>query len=317
VNLSHPTESILRSVNVHNSNLMVVSDWLELAVLAFDLDHDGFTMPQCIDLLIEDQIYDSQDFCAEFLDSVFGELRTRQLIFGSEYPITIDSSGTRVSARADWREFPGLTFCLVLSVASFYSGYTEWVDGGYVAQGALFEQLSARAFLKVLPDWSVTRTGWNGGGGLSVTELMDLMAEATDEAVRPDASTFLGYAEKDLGVDVAAVRKFVDGRASLPVVFAQCASGRDWPRKILTPDTSRWKQLVTFTHKPLKSLTLPFRIEQSEYPSRRSQCKGLLMDRLRLLPQGDESWLDHDTREALIDWLTPRLAWLEEHFPLD
>jgi hypothetical protein len=210
-----------------------------------------------------------------------------------------------------------LTFCILVSVAPYYSGYTEWVGGNYVAQGELFERLTAASFQRVLPEWEVTRTGWNGGGGVSLAQLMTQVADATDEIVRTEAPAFVGDAEKDLGVDVAAVRRFADGRAALPVMFTQCASGRDWHRKILTPDTSRWKQLVTFTHSPLKSLSLPFCLDQREYATRRSQCKGLLIDRLRLLPPGDESWLDPETREALIEWITPRLAWLEEHFSLE
>lgn len=317
MNLAHPTESIRRSVHTHNSNLMVVTDWLELGVLAFDGERGGVSVPECIDLFIEEQVYDSQDFCAEFFDSVFAELRTRRLNFGSQYPIEIDPTGPSLVACTDWQAAPALTFCLLLSVAPYYSGYTEWVGGNYVAQGELFEQLTAAALQRALPDWEITRTGWNGGGGVNLTELLTIMADATDEIVRTEAMSSVGAAEKDLGVDVAAVRKFPDGRASLPVVFAQCASGRDWPGKILTPDTSRWKQLVTFTHSPLKSLTLPFRLDENEYAQRRSQCKGLLMDRLRLLPPGDESWLDAETQQALIGWLEPRLAWLRLNFSLE
>jgi hypothetical protein len=295
----------------------VVADWLELGVLLFDEDGDGITLPECVDLFIEAQIYDSQDFCTELFESVFSELRTREQVFGDDYPMVIDPV-TRLELRSPWSESPALTFCLLLSVAPHYSGYTEWVAGDYVAQGELFERLTAQAFNHVFPEWEITRTGWNGGGGVSTTELMSRIADATDEAVRAEAPGFVGVAEKDLGVDLAAVRRFSDGRASLPVIFTQCASGRDWPRKILTPDTSRWKQLITFTHSPLKSLSLPFRLNEGEYSSRRSQCKGLLMDRLRLLPRGTESsWLDASTRDDLIAWIGPRRNWLVENFSME
>lgn len=317
MNLAYPTESVRRSVAKHNCDLIVIADWLELAVLMFDEDAEGITRAECVALFVKEGIYDSQDFCAEFFESVFSELRTRQRIFGLDYPIRLDEAG-RLAAEGDWTETPGLAFCLLVSTAPYYSGYSKWVGGNYVAQGELFERLTTEALMRTFPQWNVSRTGWNGGGGVTIMELVGRVAGATDEVVRAEAEQSVGEREKDLGVDVAAVRRFGDDRASLPVIFTQCASGRDWHRKILTPDTSRWRQLVTFTHSPLKALSLPFRIGEFEYRSRRSQCKGLLMDRLRLLPTGAEaSWVGGDTRRDLVEWLARRREWLIDHFALE
>jgi hypothetical protein len=315
VNLTYPTEKVSRSIRKHNSDLIIVADWLELGLLVFDPDAEGMSIPDCVDLMVEGHIYESQDFCREFFDSVFGELRERQSNFGNDYPLTFASGGLRLIATGSWRDSAALTFCLLLSALPNYSGYSEWVAGHYVEQGELFERVSAAAFAQLFPEWDVMRTGWNGGDGVvTLDSLMTSVADATDEVVRTEAAAFVGVAEKDLGVDVAAVRRFTDRRASLPTMFAQCASGRDWPKKLATPDTSRWKQLVTFTHSPLKSLALPFRLTDDEYRQRRSQCKGLLMDRFRLLPQGDESWLEAGVRDALVAWIEPRIEWLNEHY---
>jgi len=119
-------------------------------------------------------------------------------------------------------------------------------------------------------------------------------------------------------MDIAAVRRFRDGRAALPVIFGQCASGRDWTAKLATPDAARWKQLLTLTHTPLKAFSMPFRLLDHDYDIRPSQYKGLLMDRLRLLPWGLESnWIERATRVAVINWLVPRREWLLTNYKHD
>ncbi len=277
--LAHPTEGVRRSVKEHNSNITLVADWLELGVLLFDDDDEGITVHECVDYFVEEQIYRDQGFCAAFFESVFGELRTRTQLFGTDYPISIDPS-LRLTCAEPWREHTALAFCLLVSTAPFYSGYTDWVGGDYVQQGALFEAITAAALGRWFPEWEVTRTGWGGGIGTPLIELLDEIAASTMETVRTEAPAFVAAAEKDLGMDIAAVRRFPDRRAALPVIFGQCASGRDWKHKLHTPDTSRWKQLLTLTHTPLKAFSLPYRLVDGDYTVRRSQCKGLLLDRV-------------------------------------
>ena len=261
--LANPTDSVRRSVTAHNSDPLVVADWLELSALLYDFDDEGVTIHECVSYFLEQQVYDSQEFCNAFFEFVFSEIRARRQILQSQYPITVDENQRLVSA--PWVDTPALSFCLLLSVAPFYSGYSEWVHGNYVDQGALFERLTEAALTHWFPEWEVTRTGWCGGGGIALATLLGDMASATIEIVRTEAADVLTGAEKDLGVDIAAVRRFPDGRASLPVIFAQCASGENWITKLATPDTSRWKQLLTLTHSPLKAFSLPFRLDDRDY----------------------------------------------------
>jgi hypothetical protein len=292
---------------------MLVADWIEMDSLFFGDPDEGVGIAEYVGHFIEEQLYDDQDFCTEFFQSVFSVLNVRRTLGGPQYPLAFTNQ--EVHRDRSWEEVPALTFCLALSVLGRYSGYADWVAGDYVEQGDLFERLTANAMAAWLPEWDVTRTGWGGGEGTPLADLLDGIADMTEETIRAEAASFIGDDEKDIGVDVAAVRHFSDGRASLPVIFAQCASGRDWKSKLPSPDTSRWKQLVTLTHSPLKAFSMPFHLDDSAYAVRRSQFKGLLMDRQRLLPPSVESeWLDDHTAGALIAWLTARRDWLQSNY---
>lgn len=311
--IEHPTDRFRRSITNHNSDLIVAADWVELTVLLSDSD-DGVTSHEIIDYLIESQIYEDQGYCAEFVESVLSEIRLRARISGSEYPLSVDKN-QRVIRSSPWEECVGLTFCLTLSTLPYFSGYHDFAEGNYVEQGELFELVSVEAMRSWFPEWDVRRTGWGGGQGKSLTELLDEIASITGEDVRTEALDFVADSEKDLGLDLAAVRQFSDDRPALPVIFGQCASGRNWQKKLQTPDTSRWKQLLTLTHTPLKAFTFPFRLGELDYPARRSQHKGLLMDRLRLLPRGNESnWLQPETHDRLVDWVSRQRRWLIENY---
>jgi hypothetical protein len=299
-------------VKVHNSNVVIVSDWIELSTLLYDSD-DGITITECVGYFIEQQIYDDQDFCRAFFESVFAELSARQKVRRFEYPISMDDNKRLTSA--PWTDNPALAFCLLISVAPHYSGYTEWAGPNYIEQGSLFEKLTEDAMRIWFPGWDVHRTGWEGGVGTDINHLLNDLADLTSEAVRSESASVLSGDENDLGVDFAVIRNFPDQRASLPVIFGQCASGRDWSSKIHTPDTSRWKQLLTLTHSPLKAFSLPFRLPDDSYAARRSQYQGLLLDRLRLLPRGYETdWLREEVRADLVKWISPRREWLIENF---
>ena len=312
--VSHPTENVGRSVSFHNSDITVVADWIEALVLFFEEQGgDGISVPDCVDYLIEEQIYDDQDYCTEFIGSVFAEIRFRASTC-DRYPIVIDDNRT-VRSVAEWREHPALAFCIVVSLLPFYSGYSTWVDGDYNEQGLLFEKITEAALRSWFPQWEVFRTGWAARDGTSIADLLNLIAERTVEVVRSEAPSILTGDEKDLGMDIAAVRTFPDGRPSLPVIFGQCASGRNWPDKLPTPDASRWKQFLTLTHTPLRAFSLPFRLLGPDYESRRSQFKGLLMDRSRLIPgEGEDSWLDDDTRVEIAAFVDERLVWLADTY---
>lgn len=307
--ISHPTSKFQRSINAHNCELMLAADWLEASVLSFDPYTEGLTRPEVVDYLIEQHIYEDQDHCAEFVESIFAEIRARMRCGNGRYPVSIDNYGRLLGSDA-----VALSFCLFLSILPYYSGYTAWVDGDYAEQGELFELLTEEAMAHSLPGWEVKRTGWSGGYGTSLTDLLDDIAEITRESVTVEAPEFVGAEEKDLGLDIAAVRPFGDGRPALPVIFGQCASGENWPKKLHTPNASRWKRLLTFTHTPLRAFSFPFRLNEDDYPKRRSQYQGLVMDRLRLLPPEPESvWLSDSLRSRIEVWTETRAGWLREH----
>jgi hypothetical protein len=289
---------------------MLAADWLEAGVLVFDPYDEGLTQPEVVDYLIEQHIYEDQDHCAEFVESIFAEIRARMRCGGGGYPVSIDTYGRLLGNDA-----VALSFCLLLSILSHYSGYTTWVAGNYVEQGELFELLTEESMAHTLPGWEVRRTGWGGGQVTSLPDLLNIVAEITRESVAADAPQFIGDDEKDFGLDIAAVRPFGDGRPALLVIFGQCASGENWTEKFHAPNTSRWKDLLTLTHTPLRAISFPFRLDERAYTTRRSQYQGLVMDRLRLLPPEPESvWLSDDLRSRIEDWTNERADWLRARY---
>lgn len=315
--IAHPTDGFYRSINKHNTDVILAADWLELSVLLFGASNEGITQPEIVDYLIEEQIYDDQDFCSEFVQSAYGEIRGRIDRYGGDYPIAVDETG-RMLCQWPWTQSLALTFCLTLSIAPSYSGYSAWVGGHYEEQGELFEYVTLSAMQFWFAGWDIRRTGWSGGTGVALVDFIDSVADQLIESVHEASYSCVANEEKDLGLDLAAVLPFPDGRAAVPAIFGQCASGRNWSDKLQTPDASRWRDLLTLTHTPLRAFSFPFVLNSRDYETRRSQFKGVLMDRIRLLPSGlDAEWLDDSIADRISRWIVARRDWMLAHYALD
>src|SRR5258708_1824291 len=78
--LSLPNERLYRSVEKHNSDLALFADRIEAAVIFDQLE---VSSTEIVDLLIEGQIYDSQDFAREFVANAYDEIRRRIALYQS------------------------------------------------------------------------------------------------------------------------------------------------------------------------------------------------------------------------------------------
>src|SRR5437870_1281917 len=93
-----PDRRIRESSTVHNSQLSVAGDWLELNCL---VQHSDFSRADVLDELMEQQIYKDQSFGSEFVSSIWSELRQRQRWLGASADLAFTDTGTR--AVDDWK----------------------------------------------------------------------------------------------------------------------------------------------------------------------------------------------------------------------
>ena len=70
--LTLPTKGMARSIGAHNVRLEALCDWIEGNVL---FEQETLTGADIVDLLLEQDLYRSQDFAWEFMGNVWGELK--------------------------------------------------------------------------------------------------------------------------------------------------------------------------------------------------------------------------------------------------
>jgi len=174
-----PTDGLRTSVETHNSDLAVATDWLELLVLT---SAEPWSAHNISDILAEGDVYRDQGFAAEFVESMWAEVRRRAASMEAGYPLAVEPD--RVSP-IEGVPHAALLFCLLLSVGPHYSGWSTQFGGDYTEQGDLFERLVADALKHWLPSWDIVRTGWGDGNQIPLEGLVDTVAAAAFEEKVP------------------------------------------------------------------------------------------------------------------------------------
>src|ERR1051325_10682803 len=146
--LSLPT-GMHRSVETHNINFNALCDWIEGSVL---LDQEDVSGADIIDILTEEEIYSSQDFAWEIVDNAWIEIGRRQAWMGTNFALTVNGS---MFANSDWRNYPALAFCLVLSFAKWYPAWARRNPADFNEQGEIFEALAKESVQLLFPGWEI------------------------------------------------------------------------------------------------------------------------------------------------------------------
>ena len=306
-----PNKSIGRSVERHNNHLPVLADWVEASLL---LDEPEVSMSSVVDMLVEQQIYDSQDFCSERVADVWAELRRREKCAPCG-ALRVRDDGF-VSSDLTWDQVPASTFCLVLSLLPYYNDVSgsksahEEFGPDYQEQGELFELLTQASLQSQWNNWVVAVTGWSRSETSKLPEVVKRVCDCLGE----DPGNLKKWAPEkanEAGLDLVMWRSFPDNRPG-PRFFLQAGSGVNWPEKIGTPSLPAWRKFVDFTIDPSPALAIPFALDSSEFAKRTVRVQGLLLDRYRLLSceEPEAVWMPEPTRDRLVAWLRPRVAWL-------
>jgi hypothetical protein len=291
-----------RSIESHNVDFDALCDWIEGSVL---FDYEGVSGTDIVDVLLEEGIYASQDFAWDIVDNAWVEIARRQEWMGGGAALTINGSA---SANGDWRHYPALTFCLVLSFAKWYPDWFKKNPPDFNEQGEIFETLAKESVQALFPGWQVYRTGWSRTQPVNlnviVKEVVSLLGE-----IEGQMEPWTSPRAHEAGLDLLCYLPFTDSRVGVPVLMMQCASGTNWQEKLRTPDLRIWTKLIQFASDPKKAFAIPYALSNSNFSQSCNIADGIFLDRHRLLEPGRDNanWVSDEVRERIIGWVEPRI----------
>ena len=301
--LQLPDVGLRLSVREHNSDLSVLCDWVEASVLLFE---DTLAVIDVVDVLMEEQIYQNQDFAHEMVGQVWAAIDRRQRWLTASRPIRIERG--RLYRSLVWGQVPAHTFCLVVALRRCFKNWSALLGPNYVEQGQLFERITEEALVE--QGWEVFRTGWSGiGTAPAFADLVDRIADRLNEPVISGLE--LPQEVKDQGLDLLCTRPFHDRRGGHVLYLVQCASGDNWRAKLRTPSVELWRDIIRFSAPYPRAIAVPFAFpEDGTFRERRLSAEGLFLDRYRILGAGFErvGWESDDLRRDLEAWLDPKIA---------
>lgn len=302
-----PEKGIAHSVNVHNCDVLAVADWLLASSLFCEED---VSRSDVSDILIENQVYSNQDFCQEFITSVWGVLESFISVVGTP-TLSIDSRAIRFET--DWRNDSALAYCLTASLRVVYDGWSKSYCGDYLKQGFILEELTKLSLAKHHPNVKFKSTGWSGV--TTNQKFADLVSQICQDTnfVEQNLELWDNGAVKDLGLDVYGFFPGHGRRPSAPFMMFQCASGANWKGKRTTPDLQVWKHMMNTYSVPIRGMSVPFLIDESEFSRSLVLIGGPLVDRPMLLSSlNGNADLPAELQAEIDDWVDVKVAKLEK-----
>ena len=305
---SHPT--VIPPEVIHNVELDILCDWIEGSVL---FDQEGISTTDVIDVLIEEGVYESRDLASNIVSRAWNELKRRLRWIGSGSPFIFRRR--KIQTIYSWKENPAYSFCVLLSMSKCYDYWSTKLDtGGYGKQGQLFESLTKASMENQFLDWEVYQTGWSASNPVKLSGVVNEISKRLGEE-QGNIKPWENPDGNDAGLDLFCYRPFPDGRVGIPVYLVQCASGKNWFRKLHEPELSVWTKMILFAATPKKAFAIPFALLDDEFKERCNKVDGMLLDRYRLLAAStyNKDWVSDDLNAEIIDWVTPRMQTLPRY----
>ena len=301
-----PTLGSAKSVREHNGDLGIFCDWIEASVL---FCNEELSVSDIVDALIEHQRYYSQDFAREWVQNGWQELQRRQKWIGNGCAYSIDARW--IKRTTGWTHSIAHTFCILLSLATYYDWWVAEFGHDYTEQGFLFECLTLESLQAQFADWEVYATGWSRSNTVRLDQVVDELANRLGE-VKGRVDLWIDSRAKDLGLDLLWYRPFPDNRTGIHVYLTQCASGANWRTKLKTPDLEAWGSVIQFTTKPKRAFAAPFSFLDKEFSQNCILTDGVLLDRSRLLCayRHRQEWVSDRLKQAMVTWVEPRVKTL-------
>ena len=284
---------------VEDSTTTVYADWVECSALF----HEGsISKADVQDCFSEINSYKRDDTSSTVAD-IWSEIERRKRILGQCCPVSI--MGNRITAER-WRDYAAYSFCLLLSYSKSNREWEQKFCKDYQLQGALFERISAAALICILKNWEVRQTGWSGATPVSIKNKIQQIAKELGEEKGPDDPRPV---DKDGGVDILCYRQFPDKRGNYPVIFVQCATGRNWTKKRGVNTLNLWRSWIKFSTINLLSrgFAVPFAFGDETFRQTQKHGDCLVLDRIRLLSHDVESiWLSNELSTEVKSWVVQK-----------
>lgn len=275
-----------------------------------------YTQTDVFDSLQENHIFGDQDVAATSIGDAWTEMARRQESMGEGSPFVVESRD--VSRFALWSERPSWSFCLFLSLQTWYRSWFKRLrdrnklTADYTEQGELFERLTEECLVAI--GWVTRRTGWSPGQPAGIKIVVQAVAEELGEPQIQDAlEDWITEHANEEGLDLVCYDPFPDGRGGRPLYFFQCASGGNWHDKLQTPDPDLWRRIISFTTIPQRGFSIPFALHSKEFRQKSGRVNGMMLDRYRLLCPAfycDGKWESQGLSRDLLKWLRPRVRLL-------
>lgn len=315
--LALPENGMPKSPTNYDSS--IICDWIEGSVL-FDETDDKITVMDIVDVIIDadmDDIYTEQEFAINIVLNAIEELKRRLSWINPEMPFLVCDTrsivNTYVKRNNTWQDTPAHSFCILLSLAQSYVGWQKTINNwDYNTQGNIFELLTLESLKRQFTNWRVKHTGWSSTQTKKIHEIVKQIADCLGETVADDIDQWIDSTDKDKGLDLLLYHPFPDNRTGFPVYLFQCASGKNWHDKIITPSINFWRQLIKFVIPPQRAFAIPYALSNDIFRKRCAEIEGLFLDRYRLLAAAKfgKQWESQSLKDQIIKWATPKIKQL-------
>jgi hypothetical protein len=301
--LQPPIKGFRRSINEHNIDLDAITDWIEASIL---LGEDRISTTDIIDILMEENWYQDQDFAYELLENVFFELKARLTCLRPGSGMRVFKS--HIKRNGLWTDNPAYCFCMLLSLSDRYDINLDINPDNYIEQGELFELIAMESIRTQFSGWQLHRTGWSINNAVRLSDVIGLIIDKLGEK-RGNLEDWSSPQANESGLDILLYRQFPDGRVGIPIFLLQCASGKNWRDKVKSPDIDDWKRYVQFAAPPQKAFAIPFSLTEAEFVRECGRTQGVLLDRYRILAADliNPDWISAELRDRINTWIAPRI----------
>lgn len=154
--LALPEAGMAYSVGAHNVNPDYLCDWIEASAV---FSRDRLSKSDVIDALVENEVYEEQDFASQIVDDAWSTLGRRLQYQHS--PLGLQVEGNRIIRSFSWDTFPSYAFCLLLACAPLYPSWARGWGVPHSVHGNLFEELTEESVRHLFSGWRVRRVGWS------------------------------------------------------------------------------------------------------------------------------------------------------------
>jgi len=206
----------------------------------------------------------------------FSVIDERIDILGKHYPFKISRRALRYSGPSDPSD-SGYIGVLAITVVHAW-GLTSTTQPTEELEDLAARVLAAR-------NLDVARMGTADRSGVGFVE--NLHAGASSLGLRPALNPVpRSRSAKDAGVDTLAALTWRDGRSGQWVMIGQatCAKSTEWKMKLAQPEPNTWRAYLQEAVDPLPFLVVPHHVEARHLALLLSSRRGLVLDRLRLVP---------------------------------